>query len=206
MSSCTVCKRGPPQITLRNCAKCSTIPYCSRDYQPINRPFTKLDNGTWLHDRPEADVYRLLVDAYRLRVEDYIYGGAEDGLEGFRRVMKKAAKRKGLLPAWWCPKKQAACERLDGAEGDDGDDDNDDYYYDLGSAVEKADIIERYGNPRFPIQLRIFAEAVNLRGPGGQDGSSMRKMMASMEGGAYGSAAMRSTIDTTTMNRSDFRS
>ncbi|KAK1637185.1 putative MYND domain protein [Colletotrichum phormii] len=233
MSSCTVCKKGPPQVTLKNCAKCSTTPYCSRDCQkadwkshkktcgltdasaqpragnttstgtalsppkgldqPITRPFTKLDNGTWLHDRPEADVYRLLIDAYRLHVEDEynidgeaaedsIYGGAEDGLEGFRGFVKKAAKRKGLLPAWWSSEKQAACERLGGAEGDDDDD-----YYDLGSAVEKADIIERYGDPRFPMQLRMFAEAVNLRGPGGQDGTPMRKMMASMEGGAYGS-------------------
>ncbi|KAK1731346.1 hypothetical protein CaCOL14_009849 [Colletotrichum acutatum] len=263
MSSCTVCKKGPPQVNLKNCAKCATTPYCSRDCQkadwkshkktcgrtdasaqprgggptgagagnptsagtalsppkgldqPITRPFTRLDNGTWLHDRPEKDVYRLLIDAYRLHVEDEynidgdaaedsIYGGAENGLEGFRRFLKNAAKRKGLLPAWWSPEKQAACERVGGADEEE-EVGNDDAYYDLGSAVEKADIIERYGDPRFPMQLRMFAEAVNLRGPGGQDGTPMRKMMASMEGGAYGPAAMGSTIDVTTMNRSDFR-
>ncbi|KAJ0309215.1 hypothetical protein COL5a_011730 [Colletotrichum fioriniae] len=63
--------------------------------QPITRPFMRLDNGTWLHDRPEKDVYRLHVE------DEYnIYGGADDGLEGFRRFLNKSAKRKGLLPAW----------------------------------------------------------------------------------------------------------
>src|SRR3569833_3487412 len=27
-------------------------------------PFMRLDSGTWLHNRPEKDVYRLLIDAY----------------------------------------------------------------------------------------------------------------------------------------------
>lgn len=34
------------------------------------KPFTRLDNGTWLHDRPEKDVYRLLIDAYRIHAAD----------------------------------------------------------------------------------------------------------------------------------------
>lgn len=53
--------------------------------QPASRPFTPLDDGTWLHDRPEIDVYRLLIDAYRMRMEgDYkIEGGVnEDSLYG----------------------------------------------------------------------------------------------------------------------------
>ncbi|EXF77338.1 hypothetical protein CFIO01_12630 [Colletotrichum fioriniae PJ7] len=63
--------------------------------QPVTRPFMRLDNGTWLYDRPEKDVYRLHVE------DEYnIYGGADDGLEGFRRFLNKSAKRKGLLPAW----------------------------------------------------------------------------------------------------------
>ncbi|KAI1183095.1 hypothetical protein F5B17DRAFT_417556 [Nemania serpens] len=38
--------------------------------RPITKPFTRIDNNTYLHDRPEEDVYRVLIDAYRMRVED----------------------------------------------------------------------------------------------------------------------------------------
>ncbi|KAK0702349.1 hypothetical protein B0H67DRAFT_650386 [Lasiosphaeris hirsuta] len=101
------CKKGPPEVSLKNCAKCSITTYCSRNCQkadwkthrklygkqnppprvsgpsqttappppqrsgapptssaldvPVSDPFTRLDNGTWLHDRPEKDVFRLLI-------------------------------------------------------------------------------------------------------------------------------------------------
>ena len=54
-------------------------------------------------------------------------------------------------------------------------------FQDLRCAVEKSDIIEQYGDPRFPMQLRMLAEAVYRRGPGGQDGTAMRKAMVAME-------------------------
>lgn len=38
--------------------------------KPVTKPFTRLLNNTWLHDRSEEDVYRLLIDAYRMRFED----------------------------------------------------------------------------------------------------------------------------------------
>ncbi|KAL7918758.1 hypothetical protein ACQKWADRAFT_231453 [Trichoderma austrokoningii] len=152
--------------------------------QPISKPFTRLDNGTWLHDRPEIDVYRLLIDAYRLRVEDTyvmegelmegsIYAGYTDGLRGFRKFLKTAATVSGLLPPWWNNEKKAACERLGMDESQ---------WSDLRCAVEKHDVIEQYGDSMFPMQLRMLAEAVYKRGPGGSDGTAMRKMMMSMEG------------------------
>lgn len=112
-------------------------------------PFTRLDNGTWLHNRPEIDVYRLLIDAYRLRVEDTyvmegdfmegsIYAGNTDGLRGFRNFLRRAATVSGLLPPWWNNEKKAACEQL-------GMDTS--QWSDLRCAVEKHDIIEQYGDP-----------------------------------------------------------
>ena len=231
--SCTSCKKSPPEVSLKHCAKCSATPYCSRDCQradwkshkktcgkqgsdsaaasggaqtspprgldvPIARPFTRLDNGTWLHDRPEKDVYRLLIDAYRLRVEDTyvfeqeadadsIYGGAPHGLAGFRRFLDAAAGRAGLLPPWWSADKRKACERM-------GMDHRQGNFHDLACAIEKSDVIEHYGDSRFPMQLRMFAEAVYKRGPGGMDGTTMRKMMAAMEGGG-GSGVNMSMFD-----------
>ncbi|KAL6829565.1 hypothetical protein J3E69DRAFT_365154 [Trichoderma sp. SZMC 28015] len=222
---CNTCKKGPPEVSLKRCAKCHTTPYCSRDCQkadwkahkkicsknqstnasstasnsastrlsppkgldkPISKPFTRLDKGTWLHDRPEKDVYRLLVDAYRLRVEDTytmegevmagsLYDGSTDGLYGFQEFLEMAASVPGLLPPWWNDEKQEACEQLG----------MDDEFSNLRYPVEKSDIIEHYGDREFPMQLRMLAEAIY--GPvGGSDGTAMRKMMVAMEGGELG--------------------
>ncbi|KHN95384.1 Zinc finger, MYND-type [Metarhizium album ARSEF 1941] len=149
-------------------------------------PFSRLDNDTWLHDRPEKDVYGLLIDAYRLRVEDMcsfegevdadgIYGGADNGLPGFQRFLARVASCPGLLPPWWNDAKKRDCEAL-GMEPAQ--------WYDLGCAVEKSDIIENYGDPQFPMQLRMFAERVYGRAPGGTNGAPMRQMMVAMEQGA----------------------
>ena len=153
--------------------------------KPIPNPFARLNQGTWLHDRPETDVYRLLIDAYRFRVEDNynlegdvdedsLYNGAPDGLRGFQRFLDIAQSRPGLLPPWWDASKRQECERL----GMDAS-----QWQDLRCAVEKHDIIEHYGDSMFPMQLRMLAEAVYGRGPGGQSGRGMMQMMMAMEGG-----------------------
>ncbi|KAI0436916.1 putative MYND domain protein [Xylaria telfairii] len=157
--------------------------------KPITKPFTRLDNNSYLHDRPEEDVYRVLIDAYRLRIEDEytfegnaavdsIYGGAESSLLGFQKFLRLAVSRAGLLPPWWNAQKQKACETL----GMDSS-----QWHDLRCAVEKGDVIEHYGDSRFPMQLRMLGEAVIGRGFGSHNGTQMRKMMAMMEGGGVGS-------------------
>lgn len=248
MSFCQTCKKTPPQVALKRCAKCSSTNYCSRDCQKadwkshrktcgrqdagqsspgssnrgaaggagsppkgldlrIPDPFTRLDSGKWLHDRPEVDVYRLLIDSYRMRMEDNykiegnadedsIYGGASDGVVGFRRYLQRVSSKAGLLPSWWTVENVDLCEKLGKAGGED--------WYDLGTCIEKSDIIEHYGDPQFPMQLRMFGEAIYGTAPGGMNGTAMRKMLASMEGG--GMPGMNSTLfDTTTGNSSRMR-
>ncbi|CAH0057614.1 unnamed protein product [Clonostachys solani] len=149
----------------------------------VTKPFTRIGNGTWLHDRPETDVYRLLIDAYRLRVEDEykmegkidndsLYAGSGSGLKGFRRFLDCVASHAGLLPSWWHAEKRACCERL-------GMDPS--QWQNLCCAVEKSDIIEHYGMPYFHMELRMFAEKVLGSGIGGQDGTMVLQMMASRE-------------------------
>ncbi|EFY84134.1 hypothetical protein J3458_003723 [Metarhizium acridum] len=215
-TACTSCKKSPPEVSLKRCAKCSTTPYCSKDCQKadwkshkktcgrranlsppkglergVACPFTRLDNGTWLHDRPEKDVYRLLIDAYRLHVadmynlegevdDDSLYSGASDGLRGFQRFLGRVASRPGLLPPWWDASKKRDCEAF-GMTPEQG---NARAY--LACAVEKSDITEKYGDPQFPMQLRMLAEAVYGRAPGGSDGTAMRKLMVAMEQGQSG--------------------
>lgn len=152
--------------------------------QPIPDPFTRLDRGTYLHDRPEKDVYKLLIDTYRLRVEDMyrlegeveqdsLYSGASDGLAGFRKFLRKVSTRKGLLPSWWTLEKQKECEEFGMTSSEPS----------LKTGVEKADIIEHYGDSQFPMQLRMLGEAIWGKAPGGTDGTAMRQMLMMMESG-----------------------
>ncbi|KAF9773382.1 hypothetical protein IL306_008821 [Fusarium sp. DS 682] len=169
--------------------------------ESVPNPFTRLDNGTYLHTRPEKDVYRLLIDTYRLRIDDMynlegqadgdsLYGGAPNGLRGFQRFLRQASARSGLLPSWWSAEKQKGCEGL----GMDSS-----QWHNLQKTTSKQEVIDYYGDPRFPMQLRMLGEAVYLSAPGGGDGSQMRKMMAAMEGG--GMEGMAATM----MDASSFR-
>ncbi|KAK4062750.1 uncharacterized protein Triagg1_9748 [Trichoderma aggressivum f. europaeum] len=150
---------------------------------PISMPFTRLDQGTWLHNRPETDVYKLLIDAYRLYaedtyvfraevMEDSIYAGCKSGRRGFQKFLRKAATIPGLLPPWWTKEKSAACEKfgMDPFQ-----------WQNLRLAVRKRDIMEHYGDHLFPMQLRMLAEAVYGIHPCGTDGTGMRRFMMAVE-------------------------
>ncbi|RYP21687.1 hypothetical protein DL765_002148 [Monosporascus sp. GIB2] len=154
-------------------------------------PFTRLEKGTYLHDRPEKDTYKLLIDAYRLRLDDVakfegavepdsVYASAtNDPLPGFRRFLDKArAATGGLLPPWWSADKQRECEDLGMSSAASNG------WTSLRKKIQKGDVTDHYGDAKFPMQLRMLAEAVYGRGPGGQDGSAMRRMMAMQEAGA----------------------
>lgn len=146
----------------------------------------------------------MLIDAYRLRIDDEhtfegnaavdsIYGGAESSLPGFQKFLRLAVSRAGLLPPWWNAQKQKACETL----GMDSS-----QWHDLRRVVEKGDVIEHYGDPRFPMQLRMLGEAVIGRGFGSHNGTQLRKMMAMMESGGIGSGTQMITLDALTGNTS----
>lgn len=161
--------------------------------KPVTKPFTRLLNNTWLHDRSEEDVYRLLIDAYRMRVEDLyvfeavfdegsVYAAAADdgtifgdktGVWGFTRFLGKVERAgNGILPAWWNSKKKAECIAM-GAGGK--------HWQSLKHAVEKSDIQDHYGDPKFPMQLRMFAESIYGVMPGGHHRGAMLATMVVME-------------------------
>lgn len=151
----------------------------------IDKPFHKLDDGTYLHDLPEKDVYKLLVDAFRLRLEDkYKFEGEQDGIYAgesssiapFKKFLRLAESRPGLLPPWWNDEKKTACVEY-------GETDS---WGNLGCGVEKSDIIEHYGSPNMPMQLRMLAEEVYGTPLMGADGKAMRMMMMAQESGGGG--------------------
>ncbi|RSL53804.1 hypothetical protein CEP54_010219 [Fusarium duplospermum] len=140
--------------------------------QAIAYPFTRLENGTFLHDRSEKDVYRILIDSYRFRTDEYCGGGGikppegtvyakrPDSLPAFRRYLELAATRNGLLPPWWTPEKQKECEDFGMTKGE---------FQDLHKALEQFGATYHYADSRFPQQLRMLAEAIYGTGLDGKD-------------------------------------
>ncbi|KAG0014767.1 hypothetical protein BGZ81_000263 [Podila clonocystis] len=146
----------------------------------ILQPFHKLHVKRWLYDRDTDDVYKLLIDTYRLRVEDdyvlegevsidSLYGGGNP-LEDFKDFLKKC-HAKNLLPPWWTKDCDKECLALGTKAG----------WSSLRNAVEKGDIIEHYKDSLMPMQLRMMGEQVYGRGPGGQSGESMLRMQMQSE-------------------------
>ena len=114
------CGKGPEASTTSNNSDAGTAisPPKGLD-EPITKPFTRLETSTYLHNRPENDVFRLLIDTYRMRMadmnkcdvdadEDSIYGDAANGEQGFRRFVNTAKARRDILPPWWSPAKTNA--------------------------------------------------------------------------------------------------
>ncbi|KAF2033096.1 hypothetical protein EK21DRAFT_59221 [Setomelanomma holmii] len=160
----------------------------------IPNPFTKLDQGKYLHDRTEKDVYKLLIDSFRVREADEhniesktmpnsLYSGAASSIQPFRQYIAQASARK-VLPSWWNDEKRKECE----AFGESG------AWNDLRRRVSKREIVEHYGDQKVPMQLRMFAEAVYGVGLMGQDGTSMRRQMMQMESGGPGNGQFMSML------------
>ena len=150
--------------------------------EPPPNPFTRLDNGSYLHDRPEQDVYKLLIDCFRLRQEDNwtferirdpesLYTDASNSLTPFRHFLRLAASRPNLLPSWWNDAKKDECEAFGQRDS----------FSNLSKKTNKAEIMAYYQNPKMPMELRMLGEVIYQRGPGGQDGTGMRRMMMEAE-------------------------
>lgn len=157
----------------------------------IPKPFTALDNGTWLHNRPKSDVYKLLVDTYRMRLEDeYVFqgeveedslysgAGVESALRHFRRFLKEtikldATRNKKLLPEWWSRDSLKEC--MDFAMTDD--------FSNVGYSIEKHDIQDHYGQTHMPMQLRMFSEKIDGTLAAGMSCEPMLKLQMEIEKG-----------------------
>lgn len=150
----------------------------------VEKPFHKLYAKQWLHGRPEKDVYKLLIDTHRMRVEDHRvfggqfdmgsnYGGAINGGEsGFRRFLGLVECQRGLLPSWWSPTKANECIALGLSRPG---------WSSLACTVEKSSIVDHYGDRLMPRQLRMFSEQIYGTTPNGQSGARMLQSQMSLE-------------------------
>ena len=122
--------------------------------------FKNICPDNYLHHFPsEKDVFRQLIDCYRMRVEDdYKFAGdtrglynGDDPLPDFQEFLDMAETRNGILPAWWSDAKRRECEERAVGTAE---------WSDLNAAVEKRDVVEHYGDPLMPMKLRLLAEKI----------------------------------------------
>ncbi|KAF1971628.1 hypothetical protein BU23DRAFT_590544 [Bimuria novae-zelandiae CBS 107.79] len=166
----------------------------------IPDPFTRIDKGAYLHDRPEQDVYTLLIDALRMREADMykmqgrnapnsVYSGAGSSISSFTDFLTRVEQKRGYLPTWWNADKRKECLAL--GEANEG-------WSSLRKKVVKDDVVKHYGDERMPMQLRMFAEeALGEPAPGTPAGAgkSMRSMMTMMESGGAGDGLQYSMMN-----------
>ncbi|KAF9134111.1 hypothetical protein BGX30_012044 [Mortierella sp. GBA39] len=151
----------------------------------IEKPFHRLNDRTWLHNRSEKDVQKLLIDIYRLRMDDTfkfdhmvendsLYSGARDGINGFKNFLLLVEGKAELLPADWSAEKKEAVIAFGQAEPEKL----------LFHKADKETVISRYGNAHMPMQMRLFGEQVYGRGVGGQAGAPIIQLQMQAESGA----------------------
>ncbi|KAI0545033.1 hypothetical protein F4679DRAFT_588861 [Xylaria curta] len=152
MPSCTRCKKKRNDEQMRECCNgifycshmCKHADYpnhykvCSKSIEfkwpdrPLSEPalikdiydpFNRLKRGDYLQGRPDTDVYKILIDAHRLRMydenpyykflcKDQVFSLSKDGIAGFRQFLCQAKAIPRMMPSWWNEKKEAECVEL----------------------------------------------------------------------------------------------
>ncbi|KAF9111115.1 hypothetical protein BGX27_005374 [Mortierella sp. AM989] len=118
------------------------------------------------------DHYNVNVDIER----DSIYGKKPNPQEGFRRYLRLAETRNGLLPSWWSQEKAVECVDFSTKN----------QWSSLENPIGKDDVREHYEHPFMTLQLRLFGQQVYGRGPGGNDGYKVLQIqLIAEEEGVY---------------------
>lgn len=156
------CIVGPPTASRSETSQQPVISPRRGLTEPREEPFTNLQAQSWLHGRPEDDVYRLLIDSYRLHSFDKfhfekanklgtIFAGATDSANDFSSYLSAAAGRPLLLPRWWTRANHQDCVRMGLRHAQ---------FHDLHVQLSHAMVVDYYRDASFPTQLRLFAEQV----------------------------------------------
>jgi len=174
---------------LKKCARCKSVAYCSPKCKNAGRKLHKstcdhfvhssasnrhiqwqvhvtepstledVKSEDALHRLPEKEVYRRLIDIYRLRVEDErAFAGNlvgihnnEDSIACFQKFLDLAEAREGVLPPWWSKEKRGECEELGKIKGG---------WSDLSRGVQKVDLQNHYKDPLMPMRMRYLSERI----------------------------------------------
>ncbi|KAF4974955.1 hypothetical protein FZEAL_8218 [Fusarium zealandicum] len=133
---------------------------------------------TWFHDCPKEEVYRILIDSYRLRMndmsecrqvsdEDVYFVRFATSIIGFRRYLDIAQDTAGFLPSWWNAEKREECEAYCAIP-------NGGHTCKLSYWQSVEDIARDYNDDeQIVLRLRLLAQVVFGCGPGGKDVTTM---------------------------------
>lgn len=198
----------------KRCSRCRSIAYCNRDCQEAHwkahkkdcarlaqdeglggeeqaqtrdsreKPFTAINNNTFLRDRPEEEMFRIMTDLLRMRQEDeYVFEGNtllgsiydldSTPESAFRGFVQAAARVPDFLPPWWTDEKLEQC--LEYARTSAGSS--------LAAAIENGDVIKKWGDDRMPMKLRMMGERIYGNTPGGSQSGPMLGVMMAQENG-----------------------
>lgn len=125
----------------------------------VSKPFHKLQARRWLHERCKKDVYKLLVDSWRVRkLDEYTQLGITEltdenvtyGMAPFEGFLSEAAT-KALLPTWWTSATTKECISYGTKASNWGN---------LGTWVGEGHIEEHYNSNQVVLQMKIFAHQV----------------------------------------------
>lgn len=186
--TCTLCNK--PISTLRLCASCGNTLYCSTACQKLDsrrhsqscpkvrrsstssssstpppptsiRYPTDFTTSTYLHPLYCDSVFEILIDTYRLRVEDEfrllgtlrgVYNTGEKPFADFRRFLDLAEKTEPcILPNWWNKETRRSCERVAKAFGG---------RCNVHRSVKRVEVEKHYKDGVMPVKLRMLAESV----------------------------------------------
>ncbi|KAJ5767030.1 uncharacterized protein N7511_004646 [Penicillium nucicola] len=117
-------------------------------------PFHALRCSSWLDSRSKKDVFKLLIDSYRLRVWDdrpYVMQHLFTNVSDFGLYLRQAEKRGDLVPEWWAGDTGVECMLFASS--------NDDWSSAVVDISEER-IMGFYPELFMPLQMRIFAEQV----------------------------------------------
>ncbi|QDS76966.1 hypothetical protein FKW77_005488 [Venturia effusa] len=203
MPSCSSCANEALPSSLKGCAGCKSVAYCNKDCQKAHwkvhkkdcarsaggrgptkglsstlpLPFANIRSKTWLHNRPEEDTFKLLIDIYRLRADDEfnfqrktppdsLYGGARSGIGGFEEFLRLASRPNlGVLPPWWNDEAAEKCKEFGKKT--------------LKQIVDKAGVIDEYGQKMMPMQMRMVGEDVYGTNVTGESSGNQKEVMLS---------------------------
>jgi mitochondrial splicing suppressor protein 51 len=129
--------------------------------KPMMEQMLGMDTKTMLHGKPESEVFKLLIDSYRMRCQDEsafslttpknsLYDGGDPAV-GFREFLDKAKAHGMVLPSWWNDEKRDVCC----AKGNEKTG-----WARLDKTVSKAGIQGHYQDNMAPMKLRLLAEEI----------------------------------------------
>ncbi|KND90042.1 hypothetical protein TOPH_05350 [Tolypocladium ophioglossoides CBS 100239] len=140
---------------------------------PVTFAFTRLTYNTWFEGRRWTDVFKLLIDSYRLRLATQrdLDGKPRrvpdeerrEVANGLRRFLHLAEEVPGLLPQEWNWVHATRCKLLAGCDEDITN------WYSLEYLPNEDEITEWYEDDFFSVQLQIFAKLVYGTDVAGQD-------------------------------------